>query len=156
MHSVVRVAIAISALTFFCAAAVPLYIHLESEAIIERRYPLPVIEEPVAASEIGKRGAHLATVAGCGDCHGANLEGRRENMGPLRLWSSNLRIAASKMTAGEFERALRRGLAPDATSLWTMPSEDFMYMSEADAADLYAYMRSLGPSGSVRPRPVWD
>jgi mono/diheme cytochrome c family protein len=156
MHSVARVAIAILALTVLCTAAAPLYVHLESEAIIERRYPLPAIEEPVAALEIGARGAHLATVAGCSDCHGADLAGRRETIGRLHLWSSNLRIVANNMSAGEFERALRRGIAPDATSLWAMPSEDYKYMSEANVADLYAWLRSLGPSGNLRPRPVWN
>jgi cytochrome c553 len=156
MHPAARTAIGLAALTVVCTAAAPLFVHLESEAIIERRYPLPVIEEPLAASEIGKRCAHLATIAGCADCHGADFTGRVESMGPLRVWSSNLRIDASQMPAGEFERALRRGLAPDATSLWAMPSEDYMYMSEADVADLYTYLRSLGTSGTDRPRPVWD
>jgi mono/diheme cytochrome c family protein len=156
MHPVARTAIALAALTVLCAAAAPVFVHIESEAIIERRYPLPVIEEPLAASEIGERGAHLATIAGCADCHGADFIGRREKFGALRLWSSNLRIATSEMSAGEFERALRRGLAPDATSLWAMPSEDYMYMSEVDVAGLYGYLRSLGLSGTVRSGAMWD
>ncbi|HEX3429868.1 MAG TPA: c-type cytochrome [Rhizomicrobium sp.] len=155
MHSVTRAAIVASALAFLGAVAVPLYVDLASEAVIERRYPLPVIEEPLAADSI-KRGAHLAMIAGCSDCHGANFEGRRESVGPLRLWSSNLRLAAGEMSAGEFERALRRGLAPDATGLWAMPSEDYMYMSEADVADLYAYLRAFGKAGRLTPGPVWN
>ncbi len=156
MHPVARAAIAIWALTVFCAAAAWSYVHLASEALIERRYPLPVIEEPATASQNTGRGIHLATIAGCDDCHGANFEGRRESDGPLRLWSSNLRIDASEMSAGEFERALRRGLTPDATSLWAMPSEDYMYASESDVSNLYSYLRSLGAAGKVRPKPVWN
>lgn len=138
------------------AAAVPFYVHLASEALIERRYPLPVIAEPVTASEKRGRGMHLATIAGCSDCHGASFEGRRQEVGPLHIWSTNLRIAVHAMSAGEFERSLRRGLAPDATSLWAMPSEDYMYMGETDAAGLYAYLQSLTPSGRVHPGPAWD
>src|SRR5437016_8591818 len=156
MHPVTRAAIAISALTVVGAGAAPLYVLLASEAVVERRYPLPVIEEPLAASEASARGAHLAAIAGCGDCHGANFQGRRESIGPLRLWSSNLRIDARQMSAGEFERALRRGLAPDATSLWDMPSEDYMYMNERDVADLYAFLRSLGAAGNAGRKPLWD
>jgi mono/diheme cytochrome c family protein len=157
MHPVAKTAIALAALTVAFALAVPAFVHVKSEAVIERRYPLPVIEEPAASgAKSAQRAAHLAMVAGCGDCHGLNFTGRRQRVGPLRLWSSNLRIAASEMSAGEFERALRRGLAPDATSLWAMPSDDYMYMSEADVADLYAYLRSLGTSESARPRSVWD
>ena len=80
MHHLARVAIAISALTVFSAAAAPFYVHLASEAIIERRYPLPVIEEPAMASEKSERGVHLTTIAGCSDCHGANFEGGALNV----------------------------------------------------------------------------
>jgi len=156
MHRVARAAIAVSALTVFSAVAAPFYVHLASEALIERRYPLPVIEQPVTALEKSERGVHLMTIAGCSDCHGANFEGRRESVGPLRLWATNLRMAVHHMSAGEFERALRRGLAPDATSLWAMPSKNYMYMSETDAAGLYAWLLSLTPSGRDRPRPEWD
>jgi len=156
MHSVAKAAFVVSALAVISAAAAPLYVHLASEAVIERRYPLPAIEEPPTLSGRADRGAHLGTIAGCSDCHGAELEGRRASIGPLRLWSSNLRIDAQKMSAGEFERALRRGLAPDATSLWAMPSEDYMYVSEADVADIYAWLHSFGNAGSVRPEPVWN
>jgi mono/diheme cytochrome c family protein len=151
-----RRALTVLALTVAFAGAAPLYVHLASEALIERRYPLPVIEEPLTASETGERGAHLATIAGCADCHGPDLQGRRESMDSLRLWTTNLRIAVNKMSPGEFERALRRGLAPDATSLWGMPSQDYMYMSERDVADLYGWLRSFGASGRARPKPVWN
>lgn len=155
MRPVTRMALAGSALMLVIAGAAPLYVHLASEALIARRYPLPAIDEPLVASEKGARGAHLATVAGCADCHGPGLQGRAESLGPLRLWTTNLRIAAAKLSSGEFERALRRGLAPDATSLWGMPAEDYMYMSESDVADLYAWLRSLGAAGRVRPKPDW-
>lgn len=156
MDSVARVALAVSALTVACAIAAPLYVHLASEALIVRRYPLPTVEEPLAGSAKPERGAHLAIVAGCADCHDPDFEGRRENLGPLRLWTANVRIGARRLSLAEFERALRRGLAPDATSLWGMPSQDYMYMSEGDVADLYAYLKSLGIAGRGRPRPIWD
>lgn len=156
MHSGARIALAASALAVAFAVGAPLYVHLASEALIARRYPLPVIEEPLVAAARDERGAHLATIAGCADCHGENLQGRRVSLGPLRLWASNLRIAASKTSPGEFERALRRGLAPDATSLWGMPSQDYMYMSESDVADLYGWLRSPGASGRSTPRPLWN
>lgn len=150
-----KIVLAVSALTIASVAAAPLFVHLASEALIERRYPLPVIEEPVAARAAGARGAHLATIAGCADCHGTDLQGRRASLGPLRLWASNLRLDAVRLSAGEFERALRRGLAPEGTSLFGMPSQNFMYMSESDVADLYGWLRSLGPFGRATPKPVW-
>lgn len=140
-----------------CAIAVPAYIYIASEAVIERRYPLPAIAEPTEPSaSMLIRGAHLVRVTGCRDCHGTDLEGRRMNLGMQRaLWSSNLRIAAWELSDGEFERALRHGLATDATSLWEMPSADYLYMSESDVEAIFAYLRSLGPAGPRQPRPRW-
>lgn len=156
MYSVARIALTVLALTAAFAVAAPLYVHLASEALIERRYPLAVVEDLPAVPARSERGAHLAAVAGCADCHGLDLQGRRESLGPLRLWATNLRVAVSRLSAGEFELALRRGLAPDATSLWGMPSENYMYMGEGDVSGLYGYLRSLGKAGNDRPRPVWD
>ncbi|HEY3637511.1 MAG TPA: hypothetical protein VGK90_05110 [Rhizomicrobium sp.] len=158
MHPVLKTVCAIAAASVLCAILVPIYIHLASEALIERRYPLPPIGEPTAPlPQMEIRGHHLAQIAGCSDCHGADFLGRRENTtNGLRIWSSNLRLAIAQMTDGEFERALRRGIAPDATSLWAMPSDNYMYMSESDVAALLSYLRSLGSSGEQRPGPVWS
>jgi cytochrome c553 len=158
MHPVLKAAGVLAAALVVCAVAVPVYLFVASEAVIERRYPLPAIVGPVAPSPKSvERGAHLARIAGCSDCHGTDFEGRRLRAdNDLRLWSSNLRLAGSQMSGGEFERALRRGIAPDAKSLWGMPAADYMYMSEADVASLFAYLRSLGAAGRARPSPVWD
>jgi mono/diheme cytochrome c family protein len=146
---------ALAVATVLCALAFPVHVYLASEAIIERRYPLPALGG-LASSGLITRGEHLARIAGCADCHGANLEGRRTNRaGALRLWSSNLKYSAAHMTDGEFERALRRGIAPDATSLWGMPSLDYEYMSERDVGALLAYLRALGSAGPQQPRPTW-
>ncbi|HWE07042.1 MAG TPA: hypothetical protein VG274_10060, partial [Rhizomicrobium sp.] len=93
----------------------------------------------------------------CSDCHRADFAGRlSKGAEPLRVWSSNLRLSAARMSDGEFERALRRGIASDATSLWAMPSADYAYMSEDDVAAILAYLRAMGAAGPTRPRPVWD
>jgi cytochrome c553 len=158
VHPVLKAAGAIAAASGLCAIIFPAYIHLASEAVIERRYPLPAISEPAAAlPEMAARGEHLTRITGCSDCHGRDFEGRKMRAaGVLQIWSSNLRWAATTMSDGEFERALRHGIAPDATSLWGMPSLDDMYMSETDVAALLAYLRSLGPTGTPRPVPAWD
>lgn len=157
MHPVLKAAGAIAAALVACAIAVPAYVYVASEATIARRYPLPAIEEPAAPLPMMlKRGQHLTRISGCGDCHASTFEGRRASAGGvLWVWPSNLRLAAAQMSDGEFERALRRGIAPDATSLWAMPSLDYQYMSEADVAALLAYLRALGPAGMPRPAPIW-
>jgi mono/diheme cytochrome c family protein len=156
MHPILKAVGAVAAVAVAGAAAFPFYDYLASEALIERRYPLPAIAEPAAPTMVA-RGDHLARIAGCSDCHGTSFEGRRmPASGVPGLWSSNLRLAAANLSDGEFERALRRGIAADATSLWAMPSQDYMYMSESDVAALLAYLRSRGDAGRLRPGPQWD
>jgi mono/diheme cytochrome c family protein len=158
VHPVHKAAGAVAAASVLCAIVIPAYVYLASEAVIERRYPLPPISEPAAPMpEMTARGEHIARITGCSDCHGGDFEGQRMRVaGMLQIWSSNLRSAVTTMSDGEFERAVRHGISPDATSLWGMPSLDDMYMSETDVAALLAYLRSLGPAGTPRPAPVWD
>jgi cytochrome c553 len=158
VHPVLKAAGAIAAVSVLSAIALPAYVYLASEAVIERRYPLPAISEPPPPEpQITIRGAHLAQLTGCGDCHGPRFEGRPLRVaGALQAWSSNLRLSTLEMSDGDFERALRRGIAPDATSLWGMPALDYMYMSQSDIAALLAYLRGVGVGGPTRPPPVWD
>lgn len=158
MHPVLKTAGAIAAVSVLCALGIPAYVYLASEAVIERRYPLPAISELAAPlPETVPRGEHLGHIAGCGDCHGPDLEGRQTRAaGVLPVWSSNLRLAAAEMSDAEFERALRHGIVPDATTLWAMPATDYMYLSETDVAALLAWLRSLGMAGMPRPAPVWN
>lgn len=141
-----------------CAFAIAAYLYVASEAMIERRYPLPPTGGLAAPlPNMIARGAHLSRIAGCSDCHGASLEGRPVNAADvLLLWSSNLRTAASELPDADFERALRRGISRDGTSLWGMPSVDYQYLSEFDVAALLSTLQSLGPGGPDRPRPLWD
>lgn len=156
-HPVLKGAAILAAVIVLSAAAIPLTVYLASEAKIARRYPLPAVDEPlpVETQAIG-RGAHLAMIAGCAGCHGTDFEGRIVVVPPMRLWSANLRVAAAEMSDGEFERALRDGIAPDATSLWAMPSAAYRYMSQNDVAALLAYLRSQPRVGEARPGPAWN
>jgi len=135
--------------------AMAAFIWLQSEAVIERRYPLP--STTVVASREAKaiaRGAHLIQIAGCADCHGADLEGRL--MGTrtvLPVWSSNLRLLAHSRTDEEFERAIRTGITPDSTSTWIMPAMNYAYMSEDDVVGIVSFLRTLKALGPDRPGP---
>jgi cytochrome c553 len=131
---------------------------LRAEAVIERRYPLP--STTVVASTENKaiaRGAHLIAVAGCSDCHGADLEGRLTRAGTvLPVWSSNLRRSAHELTDEEFERAIRTGILPDSKSTWAMPAMDYAYMSEDDVIGIVSYLRTLKALGPQHPAPHFN
>lgn len=158
MKPVLKWALAATGIAVTLAVLVPSFVWLESEAVIERRYPLA--STTVAAVQEAKpiaRGAHLVAIAGCADCHGRDLEGRLlYRDGTLPIWSSNLRLLVQTMTDEEFERAIRYGLTPAATSTWAMPAMDYTYMSEDDVVAIVSYLRALAPAGATRPPPHFD
>ncbi len=157
MHPYVKWSCAAACLATALAFFAPAVVWLQSEAVIESRYPLP--STTVAASDEAKaiaRGAHLVAIAGCADCHGRDLEGRLlDGESILPVWSSNLRQLAHSMTDGEFERAIRDGIAPDSTSVWRMPAMDYTYMSEDDAIAIVSYLRTLKAMGTAKPPPCF-
>lgn len=158
LHPVLKWTLAAAGVVVALTFLVPGLIWLRSEAVIERRYPLA--STTVEASDEAKaiaRGAHLVIIAGCADCHGRDLEGRLLNRVPLLpIWSSNLRLLAQSMSDEEFERAIRYGLTPAATSTWAMPSFDYTYMSEDDVVAIVSYLRTLAPAGTEKPAPSVD
>jgi mono/diheme cytochrome c family protein len=158
MNPVLKWAAAVAGAAVLLGVLAWTYIYVESEAIIQRRYPLP--SSTVHAVDTAKaiaRGEHLIAIAGCSGCHGSDLHGRLlTGNGVLPIWSSNLKRLTQTMPDDEFERAIRFGIKPDATSMWAMPSYDYTYMSEDDAIAIVSYLRTLGPDGPIRPEPDFD
>jgi len=112
------------------------YIYIASEWIIDRHYPIPagiVHSSTSAASAV--RGERLAHAYGCSDCHRPNLQ---------------------TFSDADFDRAVRRGLRPDGTSVAEfMPSDAFQFMPDSDLADIVAYIRAHKPSGADVPAPSY-
>ena len=97
------------------------------------------------------RGAHLFTVLGCAECHGANGEGKVLLDGPPgRFAPPNLTPAAlrDRYTDDQLAAAIRHGVRNDGTPLRFMPSGDFHQLSDADTAAVIAHVRALPPSGN--------
>jgi cytochrome c553 len=134
----------------------PVYVWLASEAIFDRRYTLPrsLIRADKSRDGIA-RGARLVRLAGCTGCHGANLLGKKFQQ-PIPIWASNLRALLRTYSDEDFDRGIRRGLRPDASSLWLMPSQAYVYMRDGDVAALLGYLRALTPSGRESPVPEFD
>ena len=109
------------------------------------------------------RGRHIATaLTGCAACHGANFAGGRAfgPPGPGAIRSANLTGGAGGVGAvsdADLVRAIRTGIAPDGTHLRVMPSEEYAVMTDADVADVVAFLRSVPPVDNVIVRaPVPD
>lgn len=126
-----------------------------SEAMI--RWP---VEKPrstlVASVDPGAvaRGARVAKLNGCHDCHGANLEGKLFHDEPaiLKAWGPNLSRQLAQHSDADFDRAVRHGVGLDGRRLWMMPSSAFAYLNDQEMADLMAYLRTYKPTGQLQPR----
>jgi len=109
--------------------------------------PAAEMADPAAVA----RGERLATVTGCSICHGQDMAGRRQMLGGSPIYAPNLTLAARKLSDADFERALRRGVTPDGKSEVVMPSFAYAGFSDAEAADLLAWLRSLPAKGAEQP-----
>lgn len=126
-----------------------------SEAMI--RWPVDRPEvRLVASSDPGAvaRGARVAKLNGCHDCHGQKLEGLlfHDEMPIIRAWGPNLSRVMAEQTDAELDAAIRHGVAADGRRLWMMPSSAFAHLSDREAADLLAYLRTYKPTGETQPR----
>lgn len=134
-------------------AAVAAYAWLVSETIVQRHYPLfsmDVYYKTDAATLA--RGAHVVKLTGCEACHGKGLSGAMTHPYPwFAVWAPSLTRSLRTLNDEQFARALRFGVHTDGTSLWAMPSENYMYMSDADVSAMIAYIHSLPVKGKAPP-----
>lgn len=104
------------------------------------------------------KGQYLAKAAGCAGCHTENKAGAqpyaggREIATPFgKFYGPNItphpQAGLGTWTLQDFRRALRIGERPDGAHYYpAFPYPSFTGMSDADIADLWAYLRSLPPS----------
>jgi mono/diheme cytochrome c family protein len=156
MRWLVRILGVLIALVVVAAAT----IYLVSSHALNRTYAIPTqalaLTAPSDAASIA-RGRHFAfAIAKCADCHGADLGGTVFlDVPPFRLVAPNLTkgrggVGASLADA-DFVRAIRYGVAPDGTGLLVMPASGYQYLSDADLADIIAYVKSVPPVDSNLP-----
>ena len=119
------------------------------------------------------RGAYLATIMVCGDCHSGRLpDGRIDPAAFMAGGAAGFEIPGlgifyppnltSDSTTGlgnwsdaEIAAAVREGVRPDGRLLAPiMPAEFYRALTDADVADLVAYLRSLPPVVHAVPAPV--
>ena len=110
----------------------------------------PALAIPSDSASIA-RGAHLANVLPCGQCHGPDFGGNVfADAGPFGL------LVGPNLTRGrggpnpplsdaEWERAIRHGVRRDSTGLLIMPSEVFHAIADVDMAPMIAYLKQLPP-----------
>lgn len=118
--------------------------------------PTPPIPSDSASIE---RGHHFVTaISKCVLCHNENLSGRMfGNSGAVgTLYAANLTrgkgARGTVITDAQIVTAIRDGVNAEGHSLLLMPSKMFNRLSDEDVADMVAYIRSVPPVDSVRPK----
>lgn len=156
MKWIKRIALGVVSLALLLVALV----YGVSEARLRKQYDvagatLAVTDDPAQV----ERGRHLATaVSKCADCHGPDLGGKVFiEAGPMgTLIASNLTKGRGgvlpRYSNEQLEAAIRHGVNPENRGLLFMPSQEFQYLSDEDAAAIIAYIRSLPGVDRELPR----
>jgi cytochrome c553 len=130
---------------------------LASERVLAARITPPPATFDATRGDVARGGHFVATVLHCTGCHRAHLDGATLVDDPMigRLAAPNLTRGAggigATFTDTDFERSIRRGLAPDGTRTVVMPSQYFSALSDADLRDVIAYVRSVPPVNRSTP-----
>lgn len=133
------------------------YVYVASSAVVGRTYDLSVTPLTLSKPVDAARGAHLARVLGCINCHGEGLQGgemQGEAARFVKVYATNLTRLAERYADDDFTRAIRQGVKSDGTTVRFMPSASFSRVSDDDIAALIAYIRSQPVGGKEHPKPV--
>jgi mono/diheme cytochrome c family protein len=126
-------------------------------------HALPALDAPLPAAPVDQqaRGAYLARFGHCAGCHtargGAEWAGGRPIATPFgTVFSANLSpdpaTGLGRWSQAAFVRALRTGRSADGRLLVpACPYPNFALVTETDAGDLYAYLRSQPPVQQAQP-----
>lgn len=107
-----------------------------------------------------EQGRYLATLGNCQHCHTARgqapFSGGRAMPTPFgTVYSSNLTPSAEGLgswTAADFYRALHHGQSRDGRWLYpAFPFNNTTHITREDSDALFAYLRTVPPSGQARP-----
>jgi mono/diheme cytochrome c family protein len=119
--------------------------------------------DPADLATAVERGRYLAHAGGCITCHTADRPdatplagGRKITTAFGTFYTPNLtpdpETGLGGWTDADFRRALREGVSPDHSYYYPVfPYPSYTGMTDADVADIYAYLRSLAPVRQARP-----
>ena len=129
------------------------FVYWRSSSMMARRISIneAALTLPTDAASIAQ-GKRLTVLRGCTDCHGTDLGGGKPLVDSFfvgRVVGPNLTRGrgglGARLTPTLIEHAVRHGVAEGGRMLLFMPSTDFSGLTDADMADLIAYVRSVPP-----------
>lgn len=132
-------------------------LYLRSEAILADvapgpRFSLPIPTDPDSTAQ----GRHIARTRGCFGCHGQQLEGRvfSDEWGWVGVAvAPNLALYARRHDPAVIEAAVRQGIGHDGKALWSMPSYNFVLLSDSDLSKLIGFLQSAPVVEKELPDP---
>lgn len=117
----------------------------------------PAFDHPIPTDAASiERGRYIARTRGCFGCHGQQLEGKdfgEQWDWPERAVAPNLAAYARDHDAAIIEAAVRQGVGADGRALVSMPSFNFLRLTDDDVAALIAYLRSAPVVENELPTP---
>lgn len=133
-------------------------IYLLSQQRLDRRYSVAVESIAIPSDEAAiERGAHIAKIRGCRECHGDDLGGATVVEDPKAglIYGVNLTRGRgglpSNYSDADYIRAIRHGLSRDGRPLLLMPSAEFHELSDQDVGDVVAFVKSVPPVDRQMP-----
>jgi mono/diheme cytochrome c family protein len=108
------------------------------------------------------RGAHVAALVGCADCHGADYGGREliHEPGYATIVAPNLTGSpegrGAQLDDASLARVLQGGLDGEHRILWAMPRHSLTALAQTDVWALVAFLRALPPVHRTHPRNRLD
>lgn len=135
---------------------------VRSESVLSRRYAAPAKAVPIPddAASIAE-GQRLAKVYGCLEgCHGKDGAGLVFFDEPIiaRLVAPSLSTAVRNYSDAQLVAVIRDGIRPDGRSVFVMPSQAFVHLTDEDVGRIVAFLRTLppvdGPGASVTLGPI--
>lgn len=141
-----RLAAAVLLALLVAAMVFAMWVWWASEKHLASFVPPPPFTAPIPTDEAAlAHGARLAVTRGCTGCHGEALHGDvfQDDALTGRAVAANLTTLVRDYGPAVFERAVRHGIGHDGKALYSMPAYNFVRLSDADIAALYAHIRRL-------------
>lgn len=134
-------------------------VYVASSAKLNKHYAIPqqALALSVSNPPSVEHGKHLAwAISKCVECHGEDLSGSVLQGRAARVVAANLTRGqggvGGLLTDADWVRAIRHGVGPDGRALLIMPSQSYQFLSDADLADIIAYVKSVPPVDNTLPR----
>lgn len=122
-----------------------------ADIVPPRSFDLPIPSDKAAL----ENGRHIARTRGCFGCHGQQLEGKvfTEQWDWVeRGVASNLSVIAKEATPSQLEAAIRHGIGFNGRAMYSMPSYNWVHLSDKQVADLIAFLKSVPTIENQLPR----